>query len=174
MRKVRSKARPAVKSEWAVTISELRRRLKLSQTEFGQRLHSSAMAVSRWERGAQEPPAGCYLELGNLAGDPLCWFFWGRAGLRKEDFMRVMPKLSKDMSRANTFDFQLVAAGSGHKKQKKPRLIGIPLLKTVAASHGEKGDHSAILHDGPVESVIAAPTDWCPNPSATTCLRVTG
>ena len=172
MRKSRTKSRPSVKPDWATAISELRRRLGLSQTAFGQLLHSSAMGISRWERGAQEPPASSYVELGTLAGDPLCWYFWGRAGLRKEDLMRVMPKLSRKLTRTNAIE--VVAAGSGHKKAKAPQLVAIPLLRAVAASHGEKGDHSAILHDAPVESMIAAPHDWCPNPSTTTCLRVKG
>jgi len=33
----------------------------------------SAMAISRWERGEQEPSDRGYIELGNLAGDPGCW-----------------------------------------------------------------------------------------------------
>jgi len=47
----------------------------LSQTAFGQRLYSSAMAVSRWERGTQEPTAESYIGLGNLAGDLFAGFF---------------------------------------------------------------------------------------------------
>jgi phage repressor protein C with HTH and peptisase S24 domain len=31
-----------------------------------------------------------------------------------------------------------------------------------------------LLLSGPVESVIAAPKDWCPNPGHTSCLRVQG
>ena len=88
MRKSPRKSAIPPKPEWATTISELRQRLNLSQTDFGHRLHSSAMGVSRWERGNQEPSAGSYIELGNLAGAPLCWYFWGRAGLRAEDLMR--------------------------------------------------------------------------------------
>ena len=37
------------------------------------------------------PPSHSYIEIGNLAGDPLCWYFWERAGLRSDDLMRVMP-----------------------------------------------------------------------------------
>jgi SOS-response transcriptional repressor LexA len=173
MRK-RSKPRLSPKPDWATTISELRRGLNLSQTEFGQRLHSSAMAISRWERGVQDPPAGSYVELGTLAGDSLCWYFWGRAGLRKEDLMRMLPQFSRKLARPNTIDIRVATAGSGHKKSKAPQLVAIPLLKVVAASHGEKGDNSAVLQDAPVESMIAAPKEWCPNPSATTCLRVQG
>jgi SOS-response transcriptional repressor LexA len=174
MRKPRSPSGSSAKPEWASTISELRGRLHQSQTAFGQRLSSSAMVVSRWERGAQEPTAGSYLELGNLAGDPLCWYFWGRAGLRNEDVMRVLPKLRDRLSRTAPVNIQLVSAGSGAKKSELPQLAAIPLLKLVAASHGDKGDGSAVLHDAPVESMIAAPKEWCPNLSTTTCLRVRG
>src|SRR4030081_3102183 len=78
-------------SEWASRIIALRRRMGISQSELGKQLNSSAMAVSRWERGAQEPPANIYFQLGNITGDPECWYFWGRAGLHSGDLMRVLP-----------------------------------------------------------------------------------
>jgi SOS-response transcriptional repressor LexA len=31
-----------------------------------------------------------------------------------------------------------------------------------------------LLQDAPVESMIAAPKDWCPHPATTSCLRVRG
>src|SRR6202795_4264654 len=99
------------KPQWAISVSDLRHRLNLSQTIFGQRLHSSAMGVSRWERGAQEPPSHSYIELGNLAGAPLCWYFWGRAGLRAEDLTRVLPKLGNRISQRPAIDFQIAHAG---------------------------------------------------------------
>ncbi len=37
--------------EWVKPIRELRHRLGLNQEELGSRLHYSAMAISRWERG---------------------------------------------------------------------------------------------------------------------------
>jgi SOS-response transcriptional repressor LexA len=164
-----------IKPEWATKILALREQLQLNQTAFGHMLHSSAMAVSRWERGAQEPPSRSYIEIGNLAGDPRCWYFWGRAGLRSEDVMKVMPEMQQRLRRAHTHDFEVVNAGSGNKKlTEKLQLAAIPLLKTVAASHGEKGDDVPFLHDAPIESMIAAPRDWCPHPSSTSCLRVRG
>ena len=61
-----------------MTVSELRRRLDLSQSAFGQRFHSSAMAVSRWERGVQEPPTGSYIELRETSqAIPFVGDFWG-------------------------------------------------------------------------------------------------
>jgi SOS-response transcriptional repressor LexA len=175
MRKSLGKSAIPSKPTWAASICGLRHHLNLSQTDFGHRLHSSAMGVSRWERGVQEPPSHGYIELGNLAGDPLCWFFWGRAGLRAEDLMRVLPKRRKRIGQSSLIDFPTAHAGSGDRTlSAAPQLVAIPLLKAAVASHGGKGDSSTLLHDGPVESMIAAPIDWCPNPASTTCLRLTG
>ena len=155
-------------------ITRLRKRLSLSQTSFGNEVHSSAMGVSRWERGAQEPPSHSYIELGNLAGDPDCWFFWGRAGLRSEDLMRVLPKLRNRILQPNLHNFQIVHAGTTSVKPDKAQLVAIPLLKLVAATNGEIGDNMPILHEAPIESMIAAPKAWCPNPTSTYSLRVRG
>src|SRR5580698_768463 len=104
-----------VRPEWAIRILELRGLLELNQTAFGHKLQSSAMAVSRWERGAQEPASHSYIEIGNLAGDPRCWYFWGRAGLRTEDVMRVIPGMQRRLRRAHTHDLEIATAGSGKK-----------------------------------------------------------
>jgi SOS-response transcriptional repressor LexA len=169
------KSKGPVRPEWATKILELREQLQLNQTAFGHKLQSSAMGVSRWERGAQEPASHSYIEIGNLAGDPECWYFWGRAGLRSEDVMRVMPGMEKRLRRAHAHDFEIVSAGSGNRKlTEKLQLVAVPLLKIVAASHGEKGDDVVFLHDAPVESMIAAPKEWCPHPSSTSCMRVKG
>ena len=174
MRRPSNKSKGATRPDWASMISRLRKRLSLSQTSFGHEVHSSAMGVSRWERGAQEPPSHSYIELGNLAGDPDCWFFWGRAGLRSEDLMRVLPKLRDRFPQPNLHNFQLVHAGTTTLKPEKTQLVAIPLLKIVAATNGEKGDNMPILHEAPVESMIAAPKEWCPNPGSTYSLRVRG
>ena len=76
MPKAIQKSKPS-SQDWADSIRELRHKLRLSQVALGQRLHYSAMAISRWERGEQEPTDRGYIELGNLAGDPDCWYFWG-------------------------------------------------------------------------------------------------
>jgi SOS-response transcriptional repressor LexA len=160
---------------WADAIRELRSRLGLNQEEFGARIGFSAMAVSRWERGALEPPSHGYIRLGNLARDASCWRFWERAGLRSEDVMRVVPTVQPSTQVSEFHSLEIVNAGPGRKKLKdKVQLVAIPLLKVVAAGHGEKGDDLPVLNDAPMETMIAAPTAWCPNPSHTTCLRVRG
>jgi DNA-binding transcriptional regulator YiaG len=86
---MRAAARLA-RSEWATRVEKLRERLHLTQMELARLLSVSAMAISRWERGINEPPAEAYIRLGKLAGNPDCWFFWERAGLSKSDVKRVL------------------------------------------------------------------------------------
>src|ERR1700733_219088 len=163
----------SLKPDWACRILALRQRLHLSQTTFGQMVDSSAMGVSRWERGVQEPPSHGYIGIGNIAGDPHCWYFWGRAGLRTEDVIGVLPEMQRRLRKAHTPGVEIVTAGSGNKRvPDKVKLVAIPVLKTVAAPLGEKGDDISYLPDAGVESMIAAPKRWCPHPSSTSCLRV--
>ena len=162
--------------EWAARVEKLRHHLKLSQSALGQQLQYSAMAISRWERGIQEPPADCYIKLGELAGNPDCWYFWERAGLKSSDVMRVLPKDKRVFPKSTFPDFDIVVAGSGAKARspKKTQLVAIPLLSVHAGTHGEKGDKVLDLHNSPAEDMIAAPAAWCPHPASTSCLRVKG
>jgi SOS-response transcriptional repressor LexA len=133
------------------------------------------MAVSRWERGEQEPTDRAYIELGNLAGDPDCWYFWARAGLSSENLIQVAPILRQRLQKSRFADFEVVHAGGGSTRGKaKFMVVAIPLLKVVAATHGEAGGAASSLLSGPVESMIAAPRSWCPNPATTSCLQVRG
>jgi hypothetical protein len=60
------------------------------------------MNVSRWKRGISEPSSHTYIEMGSLAGDPLCWYFWERAGLREEDLLRMMPRMQERLRKLQT------------------------------------------------------------------------
>ncbi len=162
--------------EWAGRVEKLRHDLKMSQSGLGQQLQYSAMAVSRWERGLQEPPADCYIKLGDLAGNPDCWYFWERAGLKSSQVMRVLPRQRKIFPKSAFPDFDIVVAGSGAKSpsNKKTQLVAIPLLGVHAGAHGGKGDKVLDLYNSPAEDMIAAPAAWCPHPASTSCLRVKG
>jgi SOS-response transcriptional repressor LexA/DNA-binding XRE family transcriptional regulator len=159
---------------WAKRILVLRRRLKMSQSELGERMNASAMAVSRWERGVQEPPANVYIQLGNLTGDPECWYFWGRAGLSNEDLMRVLPAVRSRLRRERVPRLQVVQAGARVTSKPAGSLVAIPFLPVMVATHGGKGDPADTLDQVRPESMLAAPSDWCPNPAHTSCLRVHG
>jgi SOS-response transcriptional repressor LexA len=133
------------------------------------------MAVSRWERGAQEPPADLYIQLGNLAGDPECWYFWERAGLHSADIMRVLPAMHARSSKQQiSQNLRIIHAGATRRLTTEKQLVVIPVLPIRAGTPSVKGDKIANFDDGPAESVIAAPSDWCPNPAYTSCLRVKG
>jgi SOS-response transcriptional repressor LexA len=162
--------------EWADRIGKLRHRLNLSQSGLGQQLQYSAMAISRWERSLQEPPADCYIKLGELAGNPDCWYFWERAGLKSSNVLRVLPNSKRLFPKSAFPDFDIVVAGSGARSRsiKKTQLVAIPLLSVHAGTHGEKGDKTLDLNKAPTEDMIAAPAAWCPHPASTSCLRVKG
>src|SRR5208282_5907425 len=78
--------------EWARKILDLRHGMSLSQAAFASRLHYSAMALSRWERGTHEPPANAYIQLGNIADEADRLWFWSRAGLKISDLSHVFPE----------------------------------------------------------------------------------
>jgi len=162
------------KVEWAKRILALRRRLQMNQSALGEEMNASAMAVSRWERGVQEPPANVYIQLGNLTGDPEFWYFWGRAGLHSEDLMRVLPAIRSRLRQDRIPTLRVVQAGA-HRSSKRPdNLVAIPVLPVVVATHGGRGDPVEALDQARPESMLAAPSDWCPNPTHTSCLRVHG
>jgi len=169
-----SKTSNAAEVEWAGRIHALRQKLGLSQSELGKRLGVSAMAVSRWERGAQEPPANINIQLGNLTGDPECWYFWSRAGLHSDDLMRVLPSIRSRLRRDRLPELRVVQAGIHRLPKKKAQLVAIPVLPVVAATHGGKGDPAVLLQQAFPESLLAAPNKWCPNPGYTSCLKVQG
>ncbi len=168
------KTRNTTDCEWASRIIALRRRMGVSQSELGKQLNSSAMAVSRWERGVQEPPANIYIQLGNITGDPECWYFWGRAGLHSDDLMRVLPAVRSRLQKERLPALQIVQAGAHRMRKKGSHLVAIPVLPVVAATHGGKGDPEVALDRARPETVLAAPSSWCPNPAYTSCLRVRG
>lgn len=165
--------------EWASAILGLRRRLGLSQSEFGSRLHYSAMAVSRWETGKQEPTSRCFIQMGNIAGQPECWLFWGRAGLKSSDLQQMFPSTRGTARSSASSDFEIVHAGTGAKRKRtkgapKPQLVAVPLLDIQAGTIGQPGGEYADFDNALADDMIAAPAFWCPNPVQTNCLRVKG
>jgi len=155
---------------WAKRIENFRVSLGMTRGQLAEELQYSDMAISRWERGIQEPPADVYIRLGKLASGQDRWRFWERAGLKKTDVQNEIPQPKRAFS-----NVEVVLAGSGAKKAiAKTQLVAIPLLEVYAASHGEKGDQISDLSQSMGKEVIAAPVAWCPHPDSTSCLRVKG
>ena len=165
----------AVLPEWARTIKAVRRKLRLSQSQLAEKLETSAMAISRWERGEIEPSASAYLRLGKLMGEPLCWFFWGRAGLSTADIMRVLPKAGRRFREGRVPVVHVVHAGAEkHQLPAEESFVAIPLLPVHAATPGERGDRVEDLDQLKPSAMLAAPKNWCPNPASTVSLLVRG
>ena len=95
----------SLQKEWAKSIRVLRQRLHL-----GRRLHYSAMAVSRWERGELEPTNRAHIELGTSLTTQIAVFLGTR---RTQNLIRVMPVLRQWLKRSRFADFEIVIAGSG-------------------------------------------------------------
>jgi SOS-response transcriptional repressor LexA len=88
--------------------------------------------------------------------------------------MRVLPAARSRLRKDRTLKLEVVQAGA-HRRHKRPNdLVAIPLLPVVAAAHGGKGDPPESLNEIPPETMLAAPSKWCPNPAHTSCLRVHG
>ena len=171
---IRNKVK-AVLPDWARTLKDVRHKLRLSQSELAEKLETSAMAISRWEHGQVEPSAGVYIRLGRLMGDPLCWFFWGRAGLSTADVMQVLPKAGRRLRENRIPTVQIVHAGAERTvPSQKEAFVAIPLLPIRAATPGEEGDKVADLDQLKPEAMLAAPLNWCPNPASTISLLVKG
>lgn len=80
---VRTISKSGAVAGWAKRVERFRASFHMSQSQLGKELQYSAMAISRWEHGTQEPPTDAYIKLGKLATGPDRWFFLG-AGRAKE------------------------------------------------------------------------------------------
>ena len=128
------------------------------------------MAVSRWERGEAEPPADAYIRLGNIADDPLCWFFWGRAGLSTADVMRVLPTASRRLRQGR---IALSKSSTLAKRVRRNRRVSSPFRFSLSGQPLlASGEEVPDLDQLKPEAIWAAPAEWCPNPAPTISLRV--
>ena len=82
--------------------------------------------------------------------------------------MRVLPAIRLRLQRDRLPEMHIVQAGARKAPPKKARqLVAIPLLNVSAATHGGKGDPVTSLEQARPDSMLAAPTEWCPNPAYT-------
>jgi transcriptional regulator with XRE-family HTH domain len=162
------------KSAMAGRIKALCQHMTGSRAELARELGISQDTVARWEQGLEEPSANFYIKLGNIAGEPSCWYFWEHAGLYGGNLMRVLPAVHPEIREDKQPDLQEVHAGGGERLFSKPQLHAIPLLPLRAATSGEEGDKQIDFDCVPPQGLIAAPSDWAPHPAFTCCLRVRG
>jgi transcriptional regulator with XRE-family HTH domain len=155
----------------AEAVIALRERFGLSQKSLGKALRCSPTVVSRMERGDNLSAELC-IQLGNIAGDPECWFFWECAGLRSSDLLRIIPDF-KGRTEKDEFCLRVVHAGP-RVRVKESDLVAIPVLPLVAGTHGGKGAQTPDWNGIVPTAIFASPKGWSPNPTRTTCFRVRG
>ena len=114
-----------------------------------------------------------YILLGNLAGDPICWFFWKRAGLRLSDIARVLVGTRHRLAQSRIKDVSLVHAGTGKTFAEEGESGCYSAPASASEPRGSTGDNVDLAEVSP-ESTLAAPEEWCPGPASTVCLRVKG
>lgn len=160
-----AKARP----EWADRLERLRQTLGISQAGLAKRLHVSAMAPSRWERGINEPPAEIYIQLGKMVGEPACWYFWEKAGLKRSDLLALTQKKKSAAAKPGlSSPIQIIpSANLRHVKAVTP-MCAIPLY-SAAPLPGRNG-----FATQEATEIVVAPRDWCKHPDETFCIRVSG
>lgn len=80
-------------------VGEVRSKLGLNQSDFGELFRTSAMSVSRWERSINLPSSRELIKLGLLARERHLngWLFWRLAGLAPND---ARAALSQEKTRA--------------------------------------------------------------------------
>lgn len=162
--------------EWADKLERLRDTLGISQAGLAKRLHVSAMAPSRWERGINEPPAEIYIQLGKMVGEPACWYFWEKAGLKKADLLsvanrRLGPRNSaKPAKNAASADVQIIPSAKLSKVRAATPMCALPLYSTTLPV-GTDGNSQVVRE---ATEVVVAPKTWCDHPDETFCLRNSG
>ena len=80
--------------EWAQRVVSLRKELGLLQVQFAELLAVTQGTVSRWESGVKQPSAEHFLQMGNLADENQCLWFWRRAGVDVKRIALVAPRTS--------------------------------------------------------------------------------
>jgi SOS-response transcriptional repressor LexA len=161
--------------EWADRLERLRQTLGISQAGLAKRLHVSAMAPSRWERGINEPPAEIYIQLGKMVGEPACWYFWEKAGIKKADVLSVLnskrgavraPARAERAAAAPSV--QIIPSARLKKMKAHTAMCAIPLYSTAQVA----GVGARIVAEA--EEVVIAPKDWCDHPDETFSIRQSG
>lgn len=83
-------------------IKRLRLKMRLSQSEFGNLLDTSAMSVSRWERDINLPDARELIRFGVLAQNSGLngWRYWRLAGVTEADAHTMLKLKARRVSAA--------------------------------------------------------------------------
>ena len=156
--------------EWARKIEELAEQLGVSHTGLAEKLSISPTLISGWIEGSSEPVVEDYIQLGNLAEPPSCWYFWDIAGLCRRDLRRVVPELDKHAQRQSL----RVVNSEMLNMAPQNRMVAIPLYAAYAAADSGAQGGSPDLQHAEIEEAVPVSRSWCENPVHVKCLYVEG
>jgi transcriptional regulator with XRE-family HTH domain len=167
MGKPRNKTKPSTRPDWASMISRLRQGLGLSQTAFGHEVHSSAMGVSRWERGAQEPPSHSYIELWHKEVGLTVSLVSGATTTRKS-FIRKIESTSPSRWTARTIGKLSPKVYGGLVKRPSVRFRPPALMDRARRKFRGREQHAEIRRNPyHAVAVLITPTKFRTSPSKT-------
>ena len=161
---------------WAVKIRYLRDEvLKESQGQFARRFAVAPAAVSNWERGINAPSPSNFIQMGALAGDPDCWFFWQEAGLSREALepalvslsQRLLKSHSSGITKADDPSAGVLVIEESRRPAKRRNQFEIPLLKP-----GRPLSRPARLEKDSIQEMITISSKLVPTPDETVCITV--
>jgi len=114
-----------------------------------------------------------------MAGQPECWLFWARAGLKSSDLREMFPSTRASARTSVSAVCEIVHAGSGAKRKRpkgapKMEMAAVPVVDMHAGTSGRTGGQFSDFDTATAEGMIAASAFWCPNPAQMNCLRVQG
>ena len=133
------------------------------------------MTISRWERGLLQPSAEHFIELGNLGNQREAWFFWEMAGIQPAKMAAALGASSRRRKPVASISFDIAEEDRRVSQNKKiSGVIPVPVLKTLAGTHGNPGDRRNSLRSIATSEIIGVPAAWCPNPNYTSLIPVTG
>jgi phage repressor protein C with HTH and peptisase S24 domain len=87
--------------------------------------------------------------------------------------MRVLPDANRRLKHMRTGPLQLIYAGATAAKS-RTEFVAVRLLPVFAVTADEESDREVDLDQTLPERSLAAVSDWCPTPTSTICMRVSG
>ncbi|HTV54150.1 MAG TPA: XRE family transcriptional regulator [Terriglobia bacterium] len=143
-------------------VKRLRDRLGLTQRELADRIGIAQQSVQKIESGRTQPASMTLIALGNIAGDPDCWFFWERGGVdidvMDRELYRKRPALDIAAHGINGAEVLLMPVS---------RNIAVPIVRDADANLPVK-----IIPEENIEDYFTVPRGLCQHPENTICVRV--
>lgn len=167
---------PSSKPAWAEQITNVRKRLKLSQEKLAEALSTSQSNVAKWETGAYKPSPEHWMGLARLSeGEPESLAFMERAGVPSSFFMKggskgmIPTAIAEDAVREAERRRIAELAASGKLNELEGVLRHIPLLRDAAAAGTPRA-----IDEREIERLIPLPRDFVPRAGTLFAIKVKG